>query len=375
MKLTPWEPDLRTLVARIDDKEIDLQPEFQRQEVWSKTKQKKLIDTILREWSIPPVHLVLSPDRTLEVLDGQQRLVAVRDFFHNRFAIDGQVTPRDDSILGLNRKLYRQLDTVTRRQIEGYSIKCFRITDYKPEEPSELFYRLNQPTVLTAGEQRNALFGPARDQLKKIVAHFEESGSEKGTIGFSNVRLAYDDVIARLLYFIERRSIGVKSTESRISERFRQKDPFSEHVFQRAINSINLFSSARENLGSIRLNKASLLSLLIFFSREGVGNQPLTDILALIAKQNCNHRSELINTYLAIFEDRSSLRVTDVTSVVLRDIALSVIYEEFYNAAPPLPYYRRISSDLKRVVNDSSGLAPDDFVINAIDLDEWSSQI
>ena len=54
MKLTPSEPDIRTIVERIDRGDIDLQPDFQRQEVWSTSKKKRLIDTILRGWSIPP---------------------------------------------------------------------------------------------------------------------------------------------------------------------------------------------------------------------------------------------------------------------------------------------------------------------------------
>jgi Protein of unknown function DUF262 len=80
MKMTPWEPDLRTVVDRINNKDIDLQPEFQRQEIWSPSKKKKLIDTILRGWSIPPVFLVVTSDGRMDVLDGQQRLAAIRDF-------------------------------------------------------------------------------------------------------------------------------------------------------------------------------------------------------------------------------------------------------------------------------------------------------
>jgi hypothetical protein len=38
MKLSPWELDLRTIVDRIDGDDIDLQPDFQRQEVWSTAK-------------------------------------------------------------------------------------------------------------------------------------------------------------------------------------------------------------------------------------------------------------------------------------------------------------------------------------------------
>ena len=217
MKLAPTEPDVRTIVDRIDRGDIDLQPDFQRQEVWSTKKKKRLIDTVLRGWSIPPVHLVESSENRLEVLDGQQRLAALRDFLHNKFSIDGRITPFDEGVHNLHGKFYKQLDQANRRRVDQFPIRCFRITDFRPEEPNELFYRLNQPTMLTAGEQRNALFGPARNQLKQLVDEFESLGNKQDTLGFSNIRLAYDDVLARLLYFLEEKSFGAKSTESMIS--------------------------------------------------------------------------------------------------------------------------------------------------------------
>lgn len=66
---------MRTVVDRIDNGD-DLQPELQRQEIWSPSKKKKLIDTILRGWS------TWSSER-IDVLDGQRRLAAVRDFVQN----------------------------------------------------------------------------------------------------------------------------------------------------------------------------------------------------------------------------------------------------------------------------------------------------
>ena len=189
MKMNPWEPDLRTVVERIDNDDIDLQPEFQRQEIWSPSKKKKLIDTILRGWSIPPVFLVVRNDGRMDVLDGQQRLAAIRDFVQNAFSIDGRITPLDQHIAELHGKYYRSLDAADKRLLDQYTLRCFRITDYLPDEPSELFYRLNQPSMLTAGEQRNAFYGPAREQLKNLVAEFEAGDNSKKTIGFSNARL------------------------------------------------------------------------------------------------------------------------------------------------------------------------------------------
>jgi hypothetical protein len=185
MKLSAWEPDLRTIVNRIDSDDIDLQPDFQRQEVWTLAKKRRLIDTILREWSIPPIHLVVKDDGILEVLDGQQRLAAIRDFCLDQFAIDGRIEPHDTRISALHGRFYSVLEPAAKRKIDQYTIRAFRITDYEPEEPNELFYRLNQPTVLTAGEQRNALYGPARDQLKALVDSFQQYGNARETIGFS----------------------------------------------------------------------------------------------------------------------------------------------------------------------------------------------
>ncbi len=39
---------LETIISRIQNGTLNLQPDFQRGEVWSIAKQKKLIDTILR---------------------------------------------------------------------------------------------------------------------------------------------------------------------------------------------------------------------------------------------------------------------------------------------------------------------------------------
>lgn len=326
MKLTPSEPDLKTIAERIENGDIDLQPEFQRNEVWSRSKKRKLIDTVLRGWSIPPVHLVITQDGRAEVLDGQQRLASIRDFMSNKFSIDGKVSPHDPDIESLHGKLFRNLDSATRRKVEQYPLKCFRITDYRPEEPNELFYRLNQPTLLTAGEQRNALYGPARHQMKQLVTRFETLGNSVSTIGFSNVRLAYDDVIARILYFIEQNSFAEKGSESRVSDRFKSDAPFDSLCFERATYAIEVFSSSRALCRDFKLNKASLLSWLMFYAR-------FFNNVAVDEGFFCEFHEHWVfvvesdvEQAIALFQDRASLRVTDVTSVAYRDFVLFYLY-------------------------------------------------
>ena len=83
------EVDLETVVRRIRDEELDLQPEFQRGEVWDLPRRQRLIDSILRDWYVPAVHFVRDEDGEETVLDGQQRLAAIRDFFDGRFRVNG----------------------------------------------------------------------------------------------------------------------------------------------------------------------------------------------------------------------------------------------------------------------------------------------
>jgi hypothetical protein len=332
MKLSPWDPDIRSLVSRIDADDIDLQPDFQRQEVWSLTKKKRLIDTILREWSIPPVHFVVTSDNRLEVLDGQQRLATVRDFLHDQFSIDAKISPIDPSLGSLNGKFYTQLDQSTKRKVDNYTIRSFRITEYEPDEPNELFYRLNQPTNLTAGEQRNALFGPAREQLKELVLQFQEENT-KETIGFSNARMAYDDIVAKFLFFLERRDFAIRASESLISERFKIRERFSSDLVNRASRSIDLFTSSRRRARFYRFNKASILSWFLFFARFDLFEHS-NFMDEFLSHKTQRTRTPILSEIFALFENRASLRVSDVTSVVYRDFSL---WDAYHLAGGSLP--------------------------------------
>src|SRR5437762_11786862 len=97
MRLLPSDPDVETIVSRIQSGDIDLQPDFQRGEVWGRLKKQSLIDSILRDWHVPPIHVIENAKtRKHEVLDGQQRLAAIRDFVDGQFPVNGQIEPRSE---------------------------------------------------------------------------------------------------------------------------------------------------------------------------------------------------------------------------------------------------------------------------------------
>ncbi len=76
-------------------KKINLQPDYQRPAVWSTAQKQLLIDTFLRGYDVPKIYL--DKDRTerytYDVVDGQQRLTAIFEFFAEEYALDEKAEP------------------------------------------------------------------------------------------------------------------------------------------------------------------------------------------------------------------------------------------------------------------------------------------
>ena len=219
MKYKASDPDLETLVNRIKKGNLRLQPDFQRGEVWTVQRKKKLVDTLLRGWQIPPIHVIEVEDSNVsEVLDGQQRLVAIRDFFKNKIKVDGSIEPYDEVVSKYDGLTFDELPGHIRSRLEQMSLRVFTIFEYAPEETAELFYRLNQPVTLTSAEQRNAFYGTAREQIKLLVNIIDNDEEIKKVIGFSNSRMAYDDIISKFCYAKQKRSLKIKITSNDIAK-------------------------------------------------------------------------------------------------------------------------------------------------------------
>lgn len=386
MKISASDPDIETLVSRIRKGELNLRPDFQRGEVWSEVKRQKLIDTILRGWQVPPVHVVLVPDTSeLEVLDGQQRLAAIRDFAADELRIEGWTRPLNDSIKALDRRTFSALTQQWQRKFNQYPVRVFTVTEYEPDEPYELFYRLNQPTTLTAAEQRNAFFGPAREQVKALVSLAQECGLDRDTIGFSNGRMAYDDVLARVCVFREEGTFHARVTAAALNDKYRSSLPFPKLVIESVQDGIRLFALARATLGRpLRLNKASFLSWLLFVIENnsiGGNGHLFGDFIRYFERRRETKavaesgEDLLIRQWLMLFEDRASSRVNDTLSVAARDFVLWLLFAasslQAEAVAEKLSVARRALETLRSSARENRYLEPSGFVQALVDRSAW----
>lgn len=352
LRLDQSSMDISTLVDKIQRNEIDIQPNFQRGQVWSDAKKRRLIDTILRDWYIPAIHIVVNDDLDKEeVLDGQQRLRAIIDFMADKFPIDGYLAPEDEFVVALDGLYYSELPPRVRSRFRKFPINTVRLRDYRSAEPGELFFRLNQLTALTAAEQRNALVGEPRNQIKLLVEKLE-LGVGSRTIGFSNARMNYDDTLSRLAVVLETGHLQEKLTARSLERRYRDGAGFSSRVISRISRATEFLSHVFSDPNThSRLNRASLFSWLFFFVDYDVREHSnyadfFVDFYQSfeVARSVSSYTHTLISQIdtdlyetisgspsareaIRIFNDRSSSRVNDVSSVLLRDMCLNVVFD------------------------------------------------
>lgn len=68
---------------------IDLRPSYQRRDRWDRKKRSRLVESFLMNIPVPPIFLYERNYNEYEVIDGRQRLEALRGFLNNEYALLG----------------------------------------------------------------------------------------------------------------------------------------------------------------------------------------------------------------------------------------------------------------------------------------------
>lgn len=360
----------------IVNRELDLKPDFQRGEVWQSSKKKLLIDSILRMWHVPPIHVVLLPDGTSEVLDGQQRLTAIREFIENKFSIDGHIEPNDQQIIEMHNKKYKDFDAEQKRNFDRYLLKIYEIKDYNQGEPSELFFRLNQTVKLTSSEARNSIYGDVREDIKQLVQKMDSYGVTKQVVGFSNSRMAYNDLLSRVCVYLEKGSIRAKVDDAVLNTRYREDRVFSQEIIFAVEKGLMFLGDVEKHLSivnlELNLTKASTFSWLIFLSNLHLSNTSLfesgstslfdsfikLETAKSFVKDNKKLPAEILNYFgfseqsfkelILIYIERCSSRVMSIGSIVIRDIIITIAVHKSYLQLPVTNDIYEIIKSLER---------------------------
>ena len=187
MKMGSEKRALDKIYKRHDRYEI---PEWQRAEVWTDDRKQLLIDTILRGWKIPKFYFakVSEAPEEFEVVDGQQRLVTIFEFF------DGILTLSPETAQRIGAETYATLPEHISDAFDDYEIAYDEITDWTEEELKEYFRRLQFGLTLTAAEQLNAVHSNLTNFARQLSKH----DFFKRKVWVRDTRKAHFDIAAKV---------------------------------------------------------------------------------------------------------------------------------------------------------------------------------
>lgn len=191
---------LSTVAEMVDNRSIDLEPHYQRRQRWKPEKQSALIESFILNVPVPPVYLSEDDYGTYSVIDGKQRITAIRDYLADEYRL------RDlEKLPELNGMRYSELPKEIKNalSIRPYIRVVTLLRQSNPELKYEVFLRLNTGgETLEPQEVRNVAFsGPLNDLLYELAETAFLKAKLKITSKNSNAYRKMDDLEHVLRYF------------------------------------------------------------------------------------------------------------------------------------------------------------------------------
>ena len=69
--------------------ELEISPEFQRNNVWKSSQMSELVESILMGIPIPVIYLFEDRNGNKQIVDGKQRITTIIDFQDDKFTLNG----------------------------------------------------------------------------------------------------------------------------------------------------------------------------------------------------------------------------------------------------------------------------------------------
>lgn len=158
-------------IRKVNDGKIVMNPDFQRNEVWTIEQKSQLVESTMLEIPIPAFYMKKDAQGRLIVVDGLQRTLALRDFLNDSFRLYGlnalnKVNGYTCSEMRKDEKLSNLITRVEDRQLLFYVIS----KDTPMSIVYDIFNRINTGgTKLERQEIRNCIFiGHSTRLLKEL---------------------------------------------------------------------------------------------------------------------------------------------------------------------------------------------------------------
>jgi hypothetical protein len=153
------------VLRRIDQGSFVMDPDFQRDFIWTEDKQSKLIESVLMRIPLPVFYLAEDDQGRMVVVDGLQRLSTFQRFVSNLFKL--KLPDQTD----LDGKPFKDLTAKLQNRIEDCNLILYVIDAKVPERARlDIFERVNSGVPLTRQQMRNSLLMGNGTRFLKVEA-------------------------------------------------------------------------------------------------------------------------------------------------------------------------------------------------------------
>jgi hypothetical protein len=231
---------VKELINQIENGQIILNEDKYRNLVWGRKKQSLFIDSIYRDFPIPPLYLYENRENSFIVIDGLQRLRTLFSFYNNGFSI----ASIDSEIIGFYFKDLTIEDK--NRFLRGrVNITIIEDTWNSTELIETLFYRLNAGgESLTNQEFRNRMyFGKMINCVNQLNANELWREIYNGPM---ERRYKDSEFILRFFTLIndyfENRRYPLQERMNNFIEKNRNNEDIANHFSRIFLNTLNVLS-------------------------------------------------------------------------------------------------------------------------------------
>lgn len=195
LRIQPYDKSVSDLVNMVRNEDIIFSPEYQRNYIWDNKKASLLVESILLNIPIPVIYASEEDDSSWNIVDGLQRLNALRRFYDNNFKLIGL-----EVLSELNGLRCEDLNPKARRMLNNGNLRVILIfNDSNPEIKYDIFMRLNTGSVkLNEQELRNCLY---RGKLNEAIKELRKNPKFLDILGLKAPHKRMNDCELILRYF------------------------------------------------------------------------------------------------------------------------------------------------------------------------------
>lgn len=300
---------------------INLQPEFQRQFVWNRKKQKELVKSLCVGIPLPMFYFAEGDKNIREVVDGQQRLTTIFGLLKPK-SINNSVRSKIISNVRISRNGKRLSLAEIKNEIKNQKIYCVYLPKTSVSLKYEIFRVLNQgATMLKAQEIRNCLFASEMPEFNNLLKSMAKKlrkmtgmsldrmlGEELASRFFAINRYGYEKDISNVLNNF---SMIRKDFDNKEIKRMRRKALFFINTLKKIYckDTSDCFQVLQKGTKSPKTSKWQLH----IFSKKI--NQSLFHLLSYYIPKYSNHQlnrkkfSKIKRGYLNLLKNKSFISV------------------------------------------------------------------